>query len=148
MNEEITSLWFRQREHISGHITQMFLNGKACQVSDDFILTTKNHWYSSFLVRSNCLSRNHDRNHTLRNSKHYIRHLFHILDLNNLLSSITLMSLFYLTNFYFLSIELDVVMETDNELEQKHELDHVRFFIWNWKLRQWVVIKHLKYLFS
>jgi hypothetical protein len=32
---------------------------------------------------------------------------------------------------FFLSIELDVVMETDNELEQKHKLDEVRFFIRN-----------------
>ena len=44
------------------------------------------------------------------------------------------MSLFYLTNFYFfLSIELDVVMETDNELEEKHRLGTVRFSIRNCK---------------
>jgi hypothetical protein len=34
---------------------------------------------------------------------------------------------------FFLSIELDAVMETDNELEQKHKLDEVRFFIRNCK---------------
>jgi hypothetical protein len=44
---------------------------------------------------------------------------------------ITLMSLFYLTNFYFLSIEVDIVMETDNELEEKDELDKVRISIRN-----------------
>jgi hypothetical protein len=41
----------------------MLRNGWACQVHDCFNLTTKNHWCSSFLVRSNHLSRNHDRNH-------------------------------------------------------------------------------------
>jgi hypothetical protein len=43
------------------------------------------------------------------------------------------MSLFYLTDFYFLSIEVDVVMESesDDELEEKHELDEVRFSIRN-----------------
>jgi hypothetical protein len=41
------------------------------------------------------------------------------------------MSLFYLTNFYFLSIKVDVVMESesDDELEEKHELNEVRFSI-------------------
>jgi hypothetical protein len=41
------------------------------------------------------------------------------------------MSLFYLTNFYFLSIEVDIVMETENELEEKDELDEVRISIRN-----------------
>jgi hypothetical protein len=41
---------------------------------------------------------------------------------------------FYLANFYlFFSIELDVVMETDDELEQKQTLDKVRFSIRNCK---------------
>ena len=34
---------------------------------------------------------------------------------------------------FFLSIELDVVMETDNELEEKHRLGKVRFSIRNCK---------------
>jgi hypothetical protein len=39
-----------------------------------------------------------------------------------------------MANFYFfLSIELDVVMETDNELEEKDELGKVRFSIRNCK---------------
>ena len=37
-----------------------------------------------------------------------------------------------LTNFYFLSIGVDVAMETDNELEENHkQLDEVRFSIRN-----------------
>ena len=43
------------------------------------------------------------------------------------------MTLFHLTNFYFLSIKVDVVMESesDDELEEKHELNEVRFSIRN-----------------
>ena len=43
------------------------------------------------------------------------------------------MSLFYLTDFYFLSIEVDVVMESesDDELEETRDLEEVRFSIRN-----------------
>jgi hypothetical protein len=45
------------------------------------------------------------------------------------------MSLFYLTNFDFLSIEVDVVMESesesDDELEETRDLEEVRFSIRN-----------------
>ena len=43
------------------------------------------------------------------------------------------MSLFYLTDFYFLSIEVDVVIESesDDELEEMSYLEEVRFSIRN-----------------
>jgi hypothetical protein len=43
------------------------------------------------------------------------------------------MSLFYLTNFDFLSIEVDVVIESesDDELEEMSYLEEVRFSIRN-----------------
>ena len=130
MEEERTSLRFRQ---VNIQLV-MLGNGQACQVHDDFNLTTNNHWCSSFLVRSNHLSRNHDRNHKLQNSKstHCIRHLFHILVPKTYLHNI---NVFILSGqfLFFLSIELDDVMETDNELEQKHKLDEVRFSIRNCK---------------
>ena len=47
--------------------------------SDDFSLTTRSPWFSSFLVSSNPYQRNHDRNHklwNLRSTERYILHKF------------------------------------------------------------------------
>ena len=71
-------MWIWHTEHIHGHFRHRY----AIHIwSDDFNLTTRNPWFSSFLVSSKSLSRyhgNHDRNHRVWNIASTERYIFHL----------------------------------------------------------------------
>ena len=78
LNEERTRLWIQHTEHTHGHFRHRY----AIHIwSDEFNLTTRNPWFSSFFVSSKSLSKyhgNHDRNHRVWNIASTERYIFHL----------------------------------------------------------------------
>jgi hypothetical protein len=67
--------WLRQTKYFCGRLWLIFRNGEPCQDGDysifgrgDFHLTTRDHWFSSFIVSSN-IEGNSDWNSKLYDTK-------------------------------------------------------------------------------
>ena len=80
MNEEMTGACLWQVGHIRGHLWYTVTVNQVMMAtenfrSDDFILTNRNPWFSSYLLAAILYEGNHDRNNKLLNigsSKWYI----------------------------------------------------------------------------